>query len=163
MTDAGAAGQAAPAPYYVVFDVDVRDAPRYGEYMAHVLPQIEAAGGKYLARGGPHTVYEGDWSPYRLVLLEFPSREAFEGFYHSPAYQDLHALRDEVSYARMVGVEGLPSPDAAAAATLAGRPELCALACVNISSTREPAGRNACPSPLRRSFEIRKPARRSKR
>jgi hypothetical protein len=39
------------------------------------------------------------------VLLEFPSREAFEGFYHSPAYQDLHALRDEVSYARMVGVE----------------------------------------------------------
>jgi len=42
------------------------------------------------------------------VLLEFPTREAFEGFYHSPAYQDLHALRDEVSYARMVGVEGLP-------------------------------------------------------
>ena len=38
--------------------------------MAHVLPQIEAAGGKYLARGGPHTVYEGDWSPYRLVLLD---------------------------------------------------------------------------------------------
>ena len=101
MTDAGAAGQVAPAPYYVVFDVDVRDVARYGEYMTHVLPQIEAAGGKYLARGGPHTVYEGDWSPYRLVLLEFPSREAFEGFYHSPAYQDLHALRDEVSYARM--------------------------------------------------------------
>ena len=73
----------------------MRDAQRYGEYMTHVLPQIEAAGGKYLARGGPHTVYEGDWSPYRLVLLEFPSREAFEGFYHSPAYQDLHALRDE--------------------------------------------------------------------
>lgn len=109
MTDAGAAGQAAPAPYYVVFDVDVRDARRYGEYMTHVLPQIEAAGGRYLARGGPHTVYEGDWSPYRLVLLEFPSREAFESFYRSPAYQDLHALRDEVSYARMVGVEGLPS------------------------------------------------------
>jgi hypothetical protein len=38
MTDAGPAGQAAPAPFYVVFDVDVRDALRYGEYMAHVLP-----------------------------------------------------------------------------------------------------------------------------
>ena len=73
-------------------------------------------------RGGPHTVYEGDWSPYRLVLLEFPSREAFEGFYRSPAYQDLHALRDEVSYARMVGVEGLPSPGAAAAVTLPPAP-----------------------------------------
>jgi hypothetical protein len=44
MTETGPAGQAAPTPYYVVFDVDVRDAPRYGEYMARVLPQIEAAG-----------------------------------------------------------------------------------------------------------------------
>ena len=109
MTETGPAGQAAPTPYYVVFDVDVRDAPRYMEYMALVLPQIEAAGGKYLERGGPHTVYEGDWSPYRLVLLEFP-------------YQDLHAMRDEVSYARLVGVEGLASPGAAAAATLAPNP-----------------------------------------
>ena len=82
-------------------------------------PGDDLGGGQLVAaRGGPHTVYEGDWSPYRLVLLEFPSREAFEGFYHSPAYQDLHALRDQVSYARMVGVEGLPSPDAAAAAGL---------------------------------------------
>jgi hypothetical protein len=31
-------------------------------------------------------------------------------------------MRDEVSYARMVGVEGLPSPDGAAAATLAPAP-----------------------------------------
>ncbi|HEY1320165.1 MAG TPA: DUF1330 domain-containing protein [Streptosporangiaceae bacterium] len=122
MTDAGPAGRAAPAPYYVVFDVDVRDASRYGQYMALVLPQIEAAGGKYLARGGPHTVYEGDWTPYRLVLLEFPPREAFEGFYHSRVYQDLHALRDEASYARLVGVEGLPSPGAAADVTLALAP-----------------------------------------
>ena len=76
--------------------------------VALVLPQIEAAGGKYLARGGPHTVYEGDWPPYRLALVQFPSREAFGSCYHSPAYQDLHALRDEVSYARLVGVGGLP-------------------------------------------------------
>ena len=122
MTDAGPAEQATPTPYYVVFDVDVLDAPRYMEYMAQVLPQIEAAGGTYLVRSGAHTVYEGDWSPYRLVLMEFPSREAFEGFYYSPAYRDLHAMRDEVSHARMVGVEGLPSSGAAAAATLAPTP-----------------------------------------
>jgi len=99
MTDAGPAEQAIRTPYYVVFDVEVRDALQYMEYMTQVLHQIEAAGGNYLARGGPHTVYEGDWLPYRLVLMEFPSREAFEGFYYSPAYQDLHAMRDEVSYA----------------------------------------------------------------
>jgi hypothetical protein len=55
---------------------------------------------------------------------------AFEGFYRSAAYQDLHALRDEVSYARLVGVQGLPSPGAVSqdrrpgASTLATRPKL---------------------------------------
>jgi uncharacterized protein (DUF1330 family) len=48
---------------YAIFDVEIRDAARYGEFMAGVKPALEAAGGKYLARGGPFKVYEGDWQP----------------------------------------------------------------------------------------------------
>ena len=47
-----------------------------------------------------------------------PLPEASETFYHSPAYGALHTMRDEVSDGRMVGVEGLSSPAAAADATL---------------------------------------------
>jgi len=37
---------------YVIFDVEIRDLPRYQEYMLKVKPLIEAAGGRYLVRGG---------------------------------------------------------------------------------------------------------------
>ena len=63
-------------PYYVIVDVDIRDVSRYLTYMEKVRPALEAAGGRYLARGGAYTVYEGGWQPARLVLIEFPSQTA---------------------------------------------------------------------------------------
>jgi uncharacterized protein (DUF1330 family) len=68
---------------------------------------LAEAGARYLARGGAHKVYEGDWSPRRIVLLEFPSVAAWESFYYGPVYQGLKAIRDECSSARLVSVEGL--------------------------------------------------------
>mgnify|MGYP001766064091 CR=1 FL=1 len=92
---------------YVIFDVRIDDPVRYQEFMAGVKPALEAAGAKYLARGGEHRVYEGDWLPRRIVLLEFPSIAAWEGFYLGPVYQGLKAVRDACSQARLVAVEGL--------------------------------------------------------
>jgi uncharacterized protein (DUF1330 family) len=46
-----------------------------------------------------------------LVLLEFPSQDAWESFYHGPAYAGIKTIRDETSSGRMVGVEG-PAPGA---------------------------------------------------
>lgn len=73
-----------------------------------------SAGGKYLARGVAHEVYEGDWEPRRIVLFEFPSVAAFS-FCNGAVYQSLRPLRDACSSARLVSVEGwahgvLPTP-----------------------------------------------------
>jgi uncharacterized protein (DUF1330 family) len=95
-------------PAYVIFDVEIWDMNRYQEFMKSVKPEIEAAGGKYLARGGAHTVYEGDWEPRRIVILEFPTVAAFESFYHGSVYHDLKPIREACSSARLVSVEGLP-------------------------------------------------------
>ncbi len=94
-------------PAYVIFDVEIRDAAKFQEFMTGVKPAIEAAGAKYLARGGEHKVHEGDWSPRRIVLLEFPSMEAWDTFYNGSIYQGLKAIRDECSSARLVSVVGL--------------------------------------------------------
>jgi uncharacterized protein (DUF1330 family) len=94
-------------PAYVIFDVEIRDPARYQEFMAGVKPALEAAGARYLARGGAHKVYEGDWDPRRIVLLKFPSVEAWETFYNGPTYQGLKSIRDECSSARLVSVVGL--------------------------------------------------------
>jgi uncharacterized protein (DUF1330 family) len=92
---------------FVIFDVEIQDMAKYQEFMKGVKPALEAAGARYLARGGAHKVYEGDWTPRRIVLLEFPSVAAWEQFYTGPVYQGLKSLRDECSSARLVSVEGL--------------------------------------------------------
>jgi uncharacterized protein (DUF1330 family) len=93
--------------YYVIFDVTIHDVAKYQEYMAKIKPVIEAAGGRYLVRGGAHTVIEGDWKPTRLVIFEFPSLASVQSFHASPEYQPLKALRMEASSANIVGVEGV--------------------------------------------------------
>ena len=92
---------------YVIFDVEIRDMTAYQEFMMGVKPALEAAGARYLARGGVHTVYEGDWSPRRIVVLGFPPVVSWETFYKGPVYQGLKAIRDRSSSARLVAVEGL--------------------------------------------------------
>ena len=92
---------------YVIFDVEISDMQKYQEFMRGVKPALEAAGAKYLARGGKHKVYEGSWEPRRIVILEFPSVAAWEDFYTGPVYQGLKLIRDECSSARLVSVEGL--------------------------------------------------------
>jgi uncharacterized protein (DUF1330 family) len=94
-------------PAYVIFDVEIWDVPQYQEFMSSVKPALEAAGARYLARGGAHKVHEGDWEPRRIVLLEFPSVAAFEAFYNGSTYQGLKSVRDRCSSARLVSVEGL--------------------------------------------------------
>lgn len=91
---------------YVIFDVEIHDMNRYKTFMAGVKPALDAAGARYLARGGAHKVYEGDWQPRRIVILEFPDIAAWEAFYIGPVYQGLKAVRDECSSASLVAVEG---------------------------------------------------------
>jgi len=91
---------------YVIFDVEIRDPVRYQDFMLKVKPALESAGARYLARGGEHKVYEGDWIPRRIVLLEFPSIAAWESFYSGP-YREIKAIRDECSSARLVSVQSI--------------------------------------------------------
>ena len=93
---------------YAILDVEIRDMERYREYMRQVKPVIEAAGGRYLVRGGAHKVVEGSWFPRRLVILEFPSMDALLDFYLSDEYQALKTLRHQSSTAHgAVAVEGI--------------------------------------------------------
>lgn len=92
---------------YLIFDVDIRDMEQYQKYMTAVKPAIEAAGGKYLVRGGAFKVYEGDWQPRRLVLFEFASMQVIDAFFSGPVYAGIKPLRDACSSGRAVAVEGV--------------------------------------------------------
>ena len=70
-------------------------------------PLLEAVGARYLARGGEFRVYEGDYHPSRLILVEFPSLEVMDSFFESEAYLCLEEQRKSCSSARVLGVESL--------------------------------------------------------
>jgi uncharacterized protein (DUF1330 family) len=93
-------------PAYVVVSVDVKDPVRYEEYKRMVPASLSAYGGRFLVRGGRVHVREGQWSPTRLVILEFPSLERAKAWYDSKEYAEAKALRQATASADLLMVEG---------------------------------------------------------
>jgi uncharacterized protein (DUF1330 family) len=94
-------------PAYVIVEVEVSDAAIYDRYKELAPPAIAAHGGRYLARGGRTATLEGDWSPQRVVVLEFPSLERACAWWASEEYAPAKSLRQQGARARMIAVEGL--------------------------------------------------------
>ena len=94
-------------PAYVLVDVEVRDPATYEKYKSLAPPAIAAHGGKYLARGGRTEVLEGNWSPRRAVILEFPSLEKAKAWWASAEYAEGKALRQACATTNMIIVEGV--------------------------------------------------------
>ena len=94
------------AAYLVVEVTDISDAGPVGQYVEQVPPVVERYGGRYIARG-PATVLEGNHQPMQIVLVEFPSMEQLQAFYHSDDYTPLKALRQQGSSCNFLGVEGV--------------------------------------------------------
>jgi uncharacterized protein (DUF1330 family) len=92
---------------YILADLHVTDPVRFESYRAQVPAMVAAHGGRYLVRGGATTVLEGDFSPQRTVVLEFPDMAHLRAFYASPAYQPLIALRQSAATGSLIAVEGL--------------------------------------------------------
>ena len=92
---------------YIIVDVEVTDAELYEHYKQQVPATLAAYGGRFLARGGGVETLEGDWSPGRLVILEFDSRERARAWWSSAEYAGPKSLRQQASRGRMILVEGI--------------------------------------------------------
>ncbi len=83
-----------PKGYWVTTYREIKDPEKVAAYAKLAGPALTAAGGRFLARGEPTTVYELGMMQ-RTVVLEFESVEQAIAAHDSPAYQDaLAALGD---------------------------------------------------------------------
>jgi uncharacterized protein (DUF1330 family) len=96
-----------PVPAYLVVQVQIRDAEIYKQYAARSPAIIAKHGGRFLARGGETDVLEGDTPQRRVVIIEFPSRQAARDFYHSREYQEIKEIRTPVSDGLFLVVDGV--------------------------------------------------------
>ena len=80
--------------YWVSEYREITDEVKMSAYAALGRPALEAAGGRFLARGLPEKLYEAGVSSL-TVLIEFDSVEAAQAAHDTPAYQAaLAALGD---------------------------------------------------------------------
>jgi len=94
-------------PAYVIVDIEVTDPARYEEYKKQAPSALAAYGGKFLARGGRVETLEGNWTPKRLVVLEFTSAARAKEWLNSPEYRSARQLRHKTARTNMVVVEGV--------------------------------------------------------
>ncbi len=93
-----------PKAYWVV-RVSVREPNRYPEYLAAAKPAFEKFGANFIVRGGPFDEMEGS-SRDRNVVVEFADLATAKACYQSPEYQAAKAIRQQISEADFIIIEG---------------------------------------------------------
>lgn len=90
---------------YWIAHVTVTDTEQYQKYVEGSAVAFKKFNAKALARGGQHTILEGDGHA-RNVVLEFPSYQHALDCYNSPEYQSAKAYRKDAGIANIMIVEG---------------------------------------------------------
>ena len=92
---------------YALLNVEITDQAAFDEVLNRAPSVVEEHGGKFLARGGAAEVLQGDWTPHRIVIVEFASMEQVKAWWNSPAHTALREMFDRCSSTTMIVVEGV--------------------------------------------------------
>lgn len=103
-----ASNETAGAGAYVLAVIDEHDPITFEEYRRLALPTIAQFGGRSLIQGTRHDVLEGDWTPPRVVIVQFPSLEQARAWHSSSEYAIARELRLASSRTQMLLFEGRP-------------------------------------------------------
>jgi len=91
---------------YIVGTVSINDPETYKKYTAKTPALVAKHGGKFIVRGGEVDTLEGEAFNGRLVVIEFPSKQALQNWYNDPDYQEALLIRQSASQGRVLAVEG---------------------------------------------------------
>ena len=84
---------------------EIDDDAAFADYLKYTMPFIEKHGGRYITKAGTHEMLEGQ-RPSRVVVVEFPSKQAIKDWYNDPGYRPLVAKRHAAARSIMIAVEG---------------------------------------------------------
>ena len=73
--------------YWIAFYRSIKNPDALAAYAKLAGPAVQAAGGRFLARGMPAKVYEAGLNQ-RTVVIEFDSVQAAVAAHDSPGYQE---------------------------------------------------------------------------
>jgi uncharacterized protein (DUF1330 family) len=98
--------QATP-PGYAIVEVNVTDKEGYTkEFLPLIAKEIQAAGGKYIVRGGNPVALQGTPPASRVVVLQFDSADKVKAWWSSPGRMNAQSVGDKYATTRAFAVEG---------------------------------------------------------
>ena len=100
-----------PKGYWIV-RVDIADEQKYKAYIAANAEPLKKYGARFLVRAGRYENPEGA-SRSRNAVIEFPTYQAALDCWKSPEYQEAIKLRQHVSTADLIIIEGYEGPQPA--------------------------------------------------
>jgi uncharacterized protein (DUF1330 family) len=93
-----------PKAYWIV-RVSISQPERYPDYLAAARSAFEKFGAKFVVRGGPFELMEGE-ARERNVVVEFADRETAMACYTSAEYQKAKAIRQQIAEADFIIADG---------------------------------------------------------
>ena len=91
--------------FFYIGQHEIDDDAAFADYLKQTMPFIEKHGGRYLTKAGTHEILEGQ-RPSRVVVVEFPSKQAIKEWYNDPGYRPLVAKRHAAARSIMIALEG---------------------------------------------------------
>ena len=78
---------------YFIANIAIHDEAEYQKYLDRLDDVFRKFGGTYLTVDASPEVLEGEWNYTRVVLIEFPDREALKKWYYSKEYEEIVKFR----------------------------------------------------------------------
>jgi uncharacterized protein (DUF1330 family) len=94
-------------PAYAILDIEVFDKEKFLEYRNIAPDIIKKYGGKIVVLGGESIIQEGEWTPKRVVVIEFPTYEIAMDWSNSEEYQKAIELRKQGAKTNAIIVNGV--------------------------------------------------------
>jgi len=93
-------------PAYVIVEITIHNPTDYEDYKKLTPQSLKPFDGKFIVRGGKAESLEGDWTPERIVVVEFPNTEKAKAWWNSDGYAPAKALRQRTAHTKMILVPG---------------------------------------------------------
>lgn len=91
----------------MIVQLSIHDRPRYDKYADALLPTLQQYDGLLLSADDSPRTLEGEWSGDRVVLLQFPDRDAFRTWASSQEYQAIVGDRHAAAESTILLVRGV--------------------------------------------------------
>lgn len=93
--------------YFVVtvnYD-EAKDIESYTRYIEKVKPIVEKYHGRYMARSEKIKALNKEWSPDRVIIIEFDAREQLDKCFSSDEYRKIAFMREDSVDSKAIIIE----------------------------------------------------------